>query len=184
MEVCQPVNEDHISYQKLLEFADIILQKPIWEKIRLIKKYNTCPELKVYVLELVASFREVALKVACWKSLARVECGVAWQQICSVLLSSKTANSNQPTILIVIHMWKKVARDSSMEFEDKEAPTLEYWFIVHLVNFNLSSDYCAQPRTTNSKRTLLKRKTEYKTSRMLKMKRVTHRVQILELHRC
>jgi hypothetical protein len=31
----------------------------------LIKKYNTCPELKVYVLELVESFREVALKVAC-----------------------------------------------------------------------------------------------------------------------
>ncbi|CAK9225343.1 unnamed protein product [Sphagnum troendelagicum] len=28
MEVCQPVNEDHISYQKILEFADIILQKP------------------------------------------------------------------------------------------------------------------------------------------------------------
>ncbi len=22
-----------------------------------------------------------------------------------------------------------------MKFEDKEAPTLEYWFIVHLVNF-------------------------------------------------
>ncbi|CAM6041631.1 unnamed protein product [Sphagnum compactum] len=29
MEVCQPVDEDHISYQKLLEFAGIILQKPI-----------------------------------------------------------------------------------------------------------------------------------------------------------
>jgi len=78
MEVCQPVNEDHISYQKLLEFADIILQKPFWEKIRLIQKYSTCPELKVYILELVASFREVVLKAACWKSLARVESGAAW----------------------------------------------------------------------------------------------------------
>jgi hypothetical protein len=29
MEVCQPVDENHTSYQKLLEFADIILQKPI-----------------------------------------------------------------------------------------------------------------------------------------------------------
>jgi hypothetical protein len=29
MEVCQPVDENHISYQKLLQFADIILQKPV-----------------------------------------------------------------------------------------------------------------------------------------------------------
>ncbi len=34
------------------------------KKIRLIKKDSTCPELKVYVLELVASFREVVLKAA------------------------------------------------------------------------------------------------------------------------
>jgi hypothetical protein len=29
MEVCQPVDENHISYQKLLEFAKTILEKPI-----------------------------------------------------------------------------------------------------------------------------------------------------------
>ncbi len=50
--------QQQVANQKLLESADIILQKPIWEKIRLIKKYNTCAELKVYVLELVASCEE------------------------------------------------------------------------------------------------------------------------------
>jgi hypothetical protein len=33
MEVCQPVDENHISYQKLLQFADIILQKPVEKKL-------------------------------------------------------------------------------------------------------------------------------------------------------